>query len=73
MGLWSLVSEKLDAIHPHRLKGYAHETEISSGCNELVPFFSFTEMENFYLSLFLWVGLSFFWTLKHVFKLCCTF
>lgn len=54
------MSEKLDAIHPHRLKGYAHETEISSGCNEPVPFFSFTEMENFYLSLFLWVGLSFF-------------
>ena len=53
------MSEKLDAIHPHRLKGYAHETEISSGCNEPVPFFSFTEMENLYSSLFLWVGLSF--------------
>lgn len=53
------MSEKLDAIYPRRLKGYAHETEISSGCNEPVPFFSFTEMENFYSSLFLWVGLSF--------------
>lgn len=62
------MSEKLDAIHPHRLKGYAHETEISSGCNEPVPFFSFTEMENFYSSLFLWVGLSFFLDLETCFQ-----
>lgn len=62
------MSEKLDAIHPHRLKGYAHETEISSGCNESVPFFSFTEMENFYSPLFLWVGLSFFLDLETCFQ-----
>ena len=67
------MSEKLDAIHPHSLKGYAHETEISSGCNEPVPFFSFTEMEIFIHPYFFGLGSLFFWTLKHVFKLCCSF
>lgn len=52
--------EKLDAIHPHRLKGYAHETEISSGCNEPVPFFSFTEMEIFIHPYFFGLGSLFF-------------